>query len=250
MSIKKNLHALIQYFGYDIHKVTTFDEQMRKYDRPLPMLDLATELSVLKKQDFFFVQVGANNGKRYDPMYGLIYRHGLKGLLIEPLPDLFVELKANYASQVQLRFENAAIASQDGTVTIYRFKAEAPLEDWAHGLATLDREKLRIFADLWDAHHYLEEVRVPALTMSTLLAKHQISTVDLLQIDTEGYDLEVIKQTFQAQCYPDIIHFENAHLGNTGRCEARQVLAQNHYRFVDGTEDTLAIRNSENLKDN
>jgi hypothetical protein len=43
--------------------------------------------------NFFFVQIGANNGQRFDPIYELVTRHKLAGLAIEPLPDLFEELK-------------------------------------------------------------------------------------------------------------------------------------------------------------
>lgn len=36
-------------------------------------------------------------------------------------------------------------------------------------------------------------VRVPATTLSALLAKHHVTRVDFLSLDVEGYELEVLK---------------------------------------------------------
>ena len=43
--------------------------------------------------DFYFVQIGANNGVRNDPLRSLILKYHLRGLLVEPLTDMFDELK-------------------------------------------------------------------------------------------------------------------------------------------------------------
>lgn len=42
---------------------------------------------------FFFLQIGANDGRRADPLRKLVMRHKLTGLAVEPLPDIFMELK-------------------------------------------------------------------------------------------------------------------------------------------------------------
>ena len=48
--------------------------------------------------DFFFIQIGANNGQRYDPVHHLIVREKDKvsGIAIEPVQEYFDELKITY----------------------------------------------------------------------------------------------------------------------------------------------------------
>ena len=49
-----------------------------------------------KKDDFFFIQVGANDGLMCDPIRQFIVKHSWGGILVEPVPDYFELLKKNY----------------------------------------------------------------------------------------------------------------------------------------------------------
>ena len=44
-----------------------------------------------------FVEIGANDGERHDHLRGFILERDWRGLMVEPLPDLFARLVANYA---------------------------------------------------------------------------------------------------------------------------------------------------------
>jgi hypothetical protein len=35
-------------------------------------------------EDFFFIQIGACDGKEFDPIYRLVQEHNLAGVLVEP----------------------------------------------------------------------------------------------------------------------------------------------------------------------
>ncbi len=56
-----------------------------------------------------------------------------RGILVEPVPDLFAQLFRNYSiCKERLRFENLAIADRDGVLPFYRL---APVKDFlAEGL--------------------------------------------------------------------------------------------------------------------
>jgi hypothetical protein len=56
-----------------------------------------------------FINVGANDGISKDPVYQLI-QEGWKGILIEPIPYYFNNLKENLKDYEGLIFENIAIA--------------------------------------------------------------------------------------------------------------------------------------------
>src|SRR5438128_2009992 len=80
------------------------------------------DLYVSSTKEVKFIQVGSNNGKTGDPIYKYIKRGGWHGILIEPVPYLFEELKSNYKDVQGLFFENNAIGLAEGESTFYRLK--------------------------------------------------------------------------------------------------------------------------------
>ena len=44
---------------------------------------------------------------------------------------------------------------------------------------------------------YITETQVNVLTMEALLKKWKINQIDALIVDAEGYDYEIIRQTFE-----------------------------------------------------
>lgn len=207
----------------------------------LSPLELAVPSLLADRADFFFVQIGANNGVRADPLRSLVVRYHLRGLMVEPLRDVFVELKRNYASETQLAFANVAIATQNGEATLFRFKPEAPVPDWAHGLATWDGDKIRRIARDWKLDHCVEEARVRTVTFAGLLNEYSITNMALLQIDTEGFDLEVIKMALRTGVRPALVNYEFIHLSLEDRLESCRLLAACGYCFLHGPTDTLAV---------
>lgn len=207
--------------------------------------------------DFTFVQIGAHEGDAGDPLAACIRAWGLRGVLVEPQPGPFARLCENYADQPQLAFERAVIAPVDGTAAFYRVDPAF----WArHGLpegidsqiSSLWREQIRFHVALFGGKalaaresEYLIADDVPALTLSSLLAKHQIARPTLLQIDTEGFDFGVIKMIDWAQP-PDLIHYETVHLPIPERKASWELLRAHGYRlFATNSYNTLAIRSGD-----
>ena len=231
----------IRRLGYDIIR---YCDRMDLYNRPLNILELVVHSSFVQKQDFFFIQIGANDGKRSDPMRSSIIELRLPGLLVEPIPDLFEQLKQNYASSPQLSFENVAIARHNGEISLFRISPDAHVEDWVHGIVTYDRRWIEGMAKRRGLNNvYVEEIKVPTLTFKSLIQKYNIDAATLLQVDAEGMDLEIIKMAFDACFFPQIINFEFIHLSPKERVESRRLLVENGYRYVDIFRDTLALRN-------
>jgi FkbM family methyltransferase len=234
--IRSLVKQALKRLGY---RLVPYSEPCQK---PLDILGLAARERLSRGEDFYFVQIGANDGMRYDPLRALILEHHLRGLLVEPLPDAFAQLRKNYAGEPQLLFENAAVASENGEKTLYRIRPSAPVADWVHGLARFDKASIIRTARELGVEQYVEEVRVPALTFGALLQKHRVGQITLLQIDTEGYDYEVLKMAFAANVCPEIIHYEFINLSPSAGLAAHRLLADKGYRFLDEDKDTLAIR--------
>ncbi len=198
--------------------------------------------SIIKENgDFFFVQVGANDGIRSDSIRSFVLQHHLNGILIEPLNDLFSILKSNYSSEPQLIFENVAISNEDGQATLYRFSPDTPGPDYIHGMATFDKWKIRRVAWRYRLSRWVEEARVPSVTFQHLLKKHDVQKISLLQIDTEGFDFEVIKMALNSGVLPELINYEFVNLMLRDRLESYRLLSSKGYSLIHGRSDTLAI---------
>src|ERR1700681_618887 len=60
-----------------------------------------------RKGKILFVQIGANDGIKNDPIHVYVRKYHWNGLLVEPMPDFFNTLRINYMGEDQLWFENA-----------------------------------------------------------------------------------------------------------------------------------------------
>lgn len=198
----------------------------------------------------FFLQIGAADGRRFDPIHYFVRRYAWGGVLVEPLPDIFELLKTNYAGQENLAFENAAITERDGTGTISRVPmdkvGEGDVPGWAFGASTLTPEKTRfarsnsperLHAALSSAA-VTEEVR--CMSLASLLEKHGIGRIDVLQLDTEGYDARILRQLDLVRYRPTIINMEWQWLDDAERNEVGERLRAEGYSLYGCEADLLA----------
>ena len=146
----------------------------------------------------------------------------------------------NYKDEPQLIFENVALGHTDGQATLYAFKVGESVPQEVSMLASFNR-----YALLYNGFGYqgeIEELQVPTLSAASLLAKHGIVELDLLQIDTEGFDYEIIKMFLNTGVKPAIISFESACLDFKTLCECMNLLTSNGYRLLTIGIDTIACR--------
>ena len=203
----------------------------------IDIFDLAVRDLAARVPDIFFLQIGAHDGLSYDPIHEYVRQFHWKGLLVEPQPAIFKQLTENYAAEKQLLFENSAIAQQDGTIDLHCFE-NAGAEDPASMLTSTRKHYLSLNGD---GHRgALKTITVPALTLESLLTKHQIERVNLLQIDTEGFDFEIIKMIDFKRIKPEIIHYENNFLNRRQKSECSRILSGQNYSLLNLGIDTIA----------
>lgn len=206
--------------------------------RPFDVLTLVVESRLRSTDSFYFVQVGANDGALDDPIRHLVQGHGLAGLLIEPLPDLYSRLVQTYEGQDKLSFENVAVGRRPGVAQIYRVRSDAQVPEHWHGMASFSRAHLIKEGAPTDL---VEACNVDVVPIERLFAKHAIRHIDLLQIDVEGFDYEVLESVFATGMTPAIINYEHCHLVPKIRNAAKQMLLDRGYRFIEVGKDTLAV---------
>jgi FkbM family methyltransferase len=229
--------SAIRSMGYDVVRLP------HQVSNPLNMVDLLVRDAVNRDPDFFFVQVGANDGIRDDALRPSILKYRLNGVLIEPLPDLFAKLQHNYREVPGLHFENCAVGAQSGQATIYRIREGAPVPDHAHGMASFNR------AHLTGRKHgipglddHVVETTIAVRTLPEILASYGNRHVSLLMIDTEGYDAEIVKMALESGLHPEIIIYEHLHLPIATQAATLQRLKAEGYRFQEIGYDTYALR--------
>jgi FkbM family methyltransferase len=192
------------------------------------------------------------DGIAFDPLYDAVNRHGWRGLLVEPLPDLFAQLSRTYAGREGIILENVAIAERTGSLTMTRVKPDAVAQglvpSWAKGMSSVfeDRNGLaghRISEQDFEKirpHIVHEMVRCDRL--ENILRKHHIAKIDILQIDVEGYDYHVLKQVDFSRFQPAVIRMEWCNLPPAEKDSSRDLLRRSGYRMVEAEFDLIAWR--------
>jgi FkbM family methyltransferase len=233
--LKVSVQRCVEVFGYRIEKLRD------PIKAPIDVLDLLLTKVSAERPDFFFVQIGANNGLTDDPLRQFVTKYHWLGVLVEPQPQVFQQLLKNYEQEKQLAFENAAIADKDGTAQLF----VADHQDETANLtvfASLKKDALIRGLDNPKAvgvQVQVQHVEVPALSVQTLLLKHRITKIDLLLTDVQGYDTEVVEQFLACGVRPTIIYFEHCHAARPALDALYRKLVNHGYRFNELEIDAI-----------
>lgn len=174
--------------------------------------------------EVFFVQIGAHDGLTGDHIHPVALSHGWRGLAVEPVPPLYRRLEMNYRG-TGVRAVNAAVGESDGRLTFYSLRPDADpaLPDWYDQIGSFRRDVVLSHADaIPDIAERIEPIEVECLTLSTLLARYRVERIDVLLIDTEGYDLVVLREVDFARYGPRLVIYERKHLGGRRRARGAQ----------------------------
>ena len=187
--------------------------------------------SQLSSEPTFVVQVGANDGRRGDPIVDAIVNYDWSGILIEPLQTPYESLREFHSDRPKIIVENCAISDTDGTTEMF-------ME--AGGRSTLasmkpERNVLR------NQEADLVPVEVQSSTFDTLLTKHDVEKIDFLQIDTEGFDFQILKMFDIGKWRPLAINLEFYCLPLEERLEIFEMLSSHGYIWKFTGMDLLAV---------
>jgi FkbM family methyltransferase len=191
---------------------------------------------------FTVLQVGAFDGKTNDPVAKPLRQFGWRGILVEPQPGPFAELRTLHEGDETVQVYNVAIGEKDGSRPMYQLVGEG-LPSWAAQATTFDRGQIDAQRKSLPANVTVGELQVEMRTFGSLLGQARADRVDVLQIDAEGYDYELLKLFDVPKRLPAIVGYEHQHLSRTDRNAAARLLVNCGYRlamtFGDG--DTVAV---------
>lgn len=196
------------------------------------------------KEDFFFIQIGAADGKSLDPIYDWVMNSKAKGLLIEPLEYLFDRLLDTYERRPGLKFLPAAIGEDDGDCDFYYLEETKTWTDLL-GTFTMDPVVIRKLNETVPGiESRYKKCTVDMYTFKTALSIFDIdkSKIDFVVVDAEGQDYNILKQVFN-ECLPTAILYEEFNLKVEDKNSLRKLLKKSGYSLYPAEENIFAIRN-------
>jgi len=142
--------------------------------------DLIIESLLPFKKNGFYVDVGANHPIKFNNTL-LFYKKGWRGLNIEPNPSsiwLF-----NFLRKRDLNL-NLGIGQKNSEMDFYIFKEST--------LSTFDKTASEEYKRM--GHEVKQVMKIPIIPLKEILEKYAgQKEIDILSVDTEGYDLEVLE---------------------------------------------------------
>jgi len=192
-----------------------------------------------------FIQIGSNNGKSNDPIYKYIVSEDWSGAVIEPVGYLYEELKNTYDTvSEKLFFVNAAISKVDGTARFYSIKQsnDTTLPEWYTQLGSFNKDViLKHKPFIPNIENLIEEVTVKSLSFETLRKLIRAKHVNLLHVDTEGYDYEILKLIDWKTFRPEVVIYEQMHLNSYDYKSSINLMKNSNYKVFSSNGDAICI---------
>lgn len=157
--------------------------------------DFIIESIIPSKKRGLYVDIGANHPIKYSNTF-LFRQKGWRGINIEPNPHRIKSFRFWRRGDVNL---NIGVADKEAELDFFVFKE--------HTLSTFDVESANEFQKI--GHRVKEVIKVPVLPLCKIFEKYLNGRqVDLLSIDTEGYDMEILQSNDWTRFQPTFIIVE------------------------------------------
>jgi FkbM family methyltransferase len=166
--------------------------------------DLIIESFLPFKKDGFYVDIGAHHPVKYSNTF-LFHNKGWRGINIEPNPSkkwLFNFLRNKDTNL------NIGIGPEKSEMDFYVFDEST--------LSTFDKNSSEEYKKI--GHVVTEIIKVPVLPLKEVLEKYAGSReIDLMSVDTEGYDMQVLNSNDWKKFRPGFIILETIEYSKDGK---------------------------------
>lgn len=196
------------------------------------------------------VQIGAMDGINFDDTRGFFDMYKWESILVEPIPEIFEELKVNLKDRENIIYENSAIGPKQGKLTMLTIPSSAIKEYDLHpgykGMSATYPLKNGFGSDyerdIEVKTKYGKDIEVDCITFDQLVDKHSFNDVNILVCDAEGYDWEIFKEIDLSKYNLQFIRLEYMNLSKEEKEQLIQKLESNGYKYTIGTQDIDAVK--------
>jgi FkbM family methyltransferase len=203
---------------------------------------LAEVIASAQHPEFFFVNIGANDGVSNDPIFPFLEQYRWRGIAVEPVEHICAELRQNLARFDGIIVEQVAIAAASRPFFYVRPDGAPP--SFCRQIGSFHREYveksialMRMFRFHGPVPDGVEEGidarLVPCLTFEELMAKHEVRRVDFLNIDAESADFEVFGLVDLERWQPTVLCIETSEFTPAEDSAVQQRLARHGYAFLE-----------------
>lgn len=183
----------------------------------------------------FFLEVGSCD---FDTCEKLI-KNGWNGIVIEPVKYYYDKL----SKYPHITYENIAISDKEGTSEIHYLNPEIiknKSQMWMKGISSLEGKSGPLS---FNENNFMKEniikQHVNTNTLQNICDKYNVTKIDFLKIDTEGYDFTVLQSIDLDKVNVKMIKIEHKHLDPSTIIEH---LRNNNYLVYVETDDIYAIK--------
>lgn len=193
-----------------------------------------------KGKDKFFINIGSNDGVSGDPLYEYVKRFGWSGICVEPVPFVFNRLKKNYKKFRNVKLVNAAIGSEYSTEKFYYLAENEMLKSGYDQIGSFDLKHVEKHVMMFPGlKKYITSLPVNVLRFDSLVQPNQ--NIDVLLIDTEGFDVQIINSIDFNRNKINLIIFETIHAA-PNELEALFNKLAFKYHIVDDGFNAICIK--------
>jgi len=192
--------------------------------------------------------IGANDGLSFDDLFGSLNSSLTTGLLLEPSSKYFSQLVINASHLSNLIKLKIALSSSNSLLNLYQLNEEGlkKMPEWGRGLGSFSKEHLLKYDGVLEED--IEFELVEGRSFDSLIKQYKLFAIDYLQIDTEGFDAEIIKMIDFKTFSSKLIKFEVANLIDQEILETKEILKNQNYYLIRQGGDMIAY--SKNINPN
>ena len=186
------------------------------------------------------VQIGANDGNRFDELNKFIKQYKIKSILVEPINEYFEDLKRNYQNFENVYFENSAITVGAENKEIFAVNNNN-LKDYDEHIKGINSfDKNHLIKHGVKSNHIIKK-KINCISISNLLEKYNITNLDILFIDAEGYDGDILIDFLNNSKHEPILIFEYIHVKNKILQKLINLLSKKKYSYFDINENLICL---------
>jgi FkbM family methyltransferase len=189
---------------------------------------------LISKQNGFYVEVGANDGRSSSNTYYLERKFAWNGILIEPILHKHFESKIHRDSNSNEFIYGACVSENYESESIKLYYSNLMTSpDYGKGQENANKGKTFL-----SNKEEVVPIWAPALTLKSIMAESNVSHIDFLSIDVEGGELEVLEGFDWTSTTVDLILIES-----TRNSPALQLLLDKGFiHLVDMINNHIFIR--------
>lgn len=240
----KILKKFVGLFGYKLLDKNTSKNERLISTNSFLKIERLFKILFLEKKISKLIQIGANDGERFDSLNSFIKEYPCKSLLVEPIKENFEKLKNNYKNNNNIIFENSAISINNEIQKLYKVddKFLSYYSNHIPGITSFDKEHL-IKHGVKRKHIVTENVST--LNMKDLIIKHNFHSIELLCIDAEGYDGKIAIDFLETTSIRPVIMLEYIHIKNNIFVDLLNILKKERYNIFTINENLICYPEAE-----